>query len=273
MRPAHHRSSRAGFLLLGLAALSLAACAQLPAPTNTATALAPAELEQIGRRIWKNECDGKVDGLTSWNAGENFASLGIGHFIWYPSGVNGPFEESFPKLVAWLQQGGVNLPPWLLSTARCPWPDKTSFEADHQGQRQRDLRELLSHTIQQQTLFIIHRLDEATPKYQQAAGGDAARVAANIAALKASAAGNFALIDYVNFKGEGLKPEERYNGQGWGLLQVLTAMRPGPGLSAPAAFAEAAKEVLAQRVRNSPPARGEQRWLPGWQSRCADYAR
>ena len=57
---------------------------------------------EIGRRIWKNECGGTVSGLTSWNAGEEFASLGIAHFIWYPEGKRGPFEESFPKLVAYL---------------------------------------------------------------------------------------------------------------------------------------------------------------------------
>lgn len=255
----------------GLAMLVLCACAQLPAPA--ATSLPASDLDYIGKRIWQNECNGKVEGLTSWNAGENFASLGIGHFIWYPKGVEGPFEESFPKLVNWLQQSGVNLPPWLPGTSDCPWPDKATFESDHNGQKQRDLRTLLSSTIRQQTLFIIHRLDEATPKYQQAAGGAAGHVAQNIAALKQTGAGNFALIDYVNFKGEGLNPSERYNGRGWGLLQVLIAMRPSSAASAPAAFAEASKQVLTQRVRNSPPARGEQRWLPGWLNRCDAYGR
>ena len=51
-----------------------------------ATELGGAELDRIGKRIWQNECGGTADGLTSWNAGENFASLGIGHFIWYPKG-------------------------------------------------------------------------------------------------------------------------------------------------------------------------------------------
>ncbi|MFZ4681922.1 MAG: hypothetical protein ACOYMS_05440, partial [Terrimicrobiaceae bacterium] len=46
--------------------------------------LSDAQANEIGRRIWKNECAGSVDGLTSWNSGEDFASLGIGHFIWYP---------------------------------------------------------------------------------------------------------------------------------------------------------------------------------------------
>ena len=63
---------------------------------------------RIGRKIWQNECGGTVAGLTSWNAGENFASLGIGHFIWYPAGARGPFEESFPVFVRYAHSAGRN---------------------------------------------------------------------------------------------------------------------------------------------------------------------
>ena len=38
--------------------------------------ISDAQANSAGRRLWKNECDGKVEGLTSWNSGENFASLG-----------------------------------------------------------------------------------------------------------------------------------------------------------------------------------------------------
>ena len=31
------------------------------------------ELARIGRKVWINECDGTVAGLTSWNVGEAFA--------------------------------------------------------------------------------------------------------------------------------------------------------------------------------------------------------
>src|SRR6476661_2837441 len=48
--------------------------------------LSPAQLQRVGQRIWQNECAGTVEGLTSWNSSEDFASLGIGHFIWYPEG-------------------------------------------------------------------------------------------------------------------------------------------------------------------------------------------
>jgi hypothetical protein len=79
----------------------------LPEPTSAALTLSHREAMQIGRKIWQNECGGSISGLTSWNTGENFASLGIGHFIWYPQGQRGPFEESFPKLVLYVERRGA----------------------------------------------------------------------------------------------------------------------------------------------------------------------
>ena len=58
--------------------------------------VAQSDAEVIGKKIWLNESAGKVEGLTAWNQGENHASLGIGHFIWYPKNHEGPFQESFP---------------------------------------------------------------------------------------------------------------------------------------------------------------------------------
>src|SRR5207249_1771599 len=80
-------------------------------------------------KIWQNECNGTISGLTSWNAGEDFASLGIGHFIWYPKGRRGPFEESFPKLVSFISKRGAKLPALLLGTGEkpCPWNSRTEF--------------------------------------------------------------------------------------------------------------------------------------------------
>ena len=78
----------------------------------------------------------------------------------------------------------------------------------------------------------------------------------------------------MNFKGDGTLATERYNGQGWGLLQVLAHMRTVPaGAAAAAEFAAAAQRVLSRRIANSPPARGESRWQLGWHNRCATYAR
>ena len=82
--------------------------------------ISDAQAFAAGKRLWHNECAGTVEGLTSWNAGEAFASLGIGHYIWYPAGQRGPFEESFPDLVRFLSAAGVSLPDWLRAAASVP---------------------------------------------------------------------------------------------------------------------------------------------------------
>ena len=68
---------------------------------------------ELGQRIWQNECAGSVQGLVSWNEGEAFPSLGIGHFIWYPAGVTEAFDESFPTFVRYARSRGVQVPAYF----------------------------------------------------------------------------------------------------------------------------------------------------------------
>jgi hypothetical protein len=232
-------------------------------------ALSDAELDRIGRRVWQNECGGRRDGLTSWNAGEDFASLGIGHFIWYPKGKEGPFEESFPKLAEYLARHGATVADWMKGD--CPWDSRAEFQGDFHSPRMNELRDLLANTVKLQSRFLAERMEQALPKMiQQAPAGEGKRVKANFERLAATGPGTYALIDYVNFKGEGTKSTERYKGEGWGLLQVLAEMRPDAAVPA-AEFARSAATVLERRVKNSPPERGEARWLPGWKSRVKGY--
>jgi hypothetical protein len=234
--------------------------------TIPVAALSDAELDSIGRRVWKNECGGTLEGLTSWNTGEAFASLGIGHFIWYPKGGSGPFEESFPGLVKHLAASGVQTPEWL--SGPCPWATRAEFLAAAKSPRMVELRGLLASTIRLQSRFLALRMERALPKLLAAA--PAARrevIRARFEKLASSGAGTFALIDYVNFKGEGTNPRERYRGEGWGMLQVLDAM----DADGAAAFGEAAARVLARRVENAKP-KDESRWLAGWQARVRAYS-
>ncbi len=241
----------------------------LVATSVSGLALGDRELDSIGRRVWQNECAGTRDGLTSWNAGENFASLGIGHFIWYPKSARGPFEESFPKLVRFLAARGAQVPGWL--EGPCPWTSRAEFQAAFQGEKMRALRELLAGTVALQAQFLAQRMEEALDKMlAEAPAAERAKVRAQFARLAASGAGTFALIDYVNFKGEGTKASERYRGEGWGLRQVLAGMRDS-GAGAAREFGESAAAVLSRRVRNAPPERHEERWLAGWNSRVRAY--
>jgi hypothetical protein len=231
--------------------------------------LSEAQAERIGRRIWQNESGGTVSGLTAWNSGEDFASLGIGHFIWYPAGRSGPFEESFPLLLQFFKSHGVALPRWLEDTPACPWESRSAFLAGKDTAEMKELRSLLSRTVARQAQFTALRLENALPKIlANAFPEEREPLRRAFYRVAAEPFGMYALVDYVNFKGEGTLKSERYHGEGWGLMQVLKGMGEGP---ASQEFSNSAVRVLTRRVANSPPERGEARWLPGWKNRVRSY--
>lgn len=254
-------------------ALIVGLCNLLSLHLSAAVSLSHQDAMRVGRKIWENECAGTVAGLTSWNAGENFASLGIGHFIWYPAGARGPFEESFPGFVRYVQQRGAKLPELLLARKGevCPWKSRAEFLAAESSTEMKQLRRFLVDTIDLQADFMVTRLRGALPKMLAAAPADErGKLARQFNRVAGSAQGCYALIDYVNFKGEGVLLTERYRGRGWGLLQVLEGMSGGSDRPAEE-FADSSARVLRERVENSPPERKEKRWLQGWLSRVASY--
>ncbi|MGB1128665.1 MAG: hypothetical protein ACPG4K_01345 [Haloferula sp.] len=263
--------SFAALIALSSCGPSAPAASDLPAPSSS---LSAAQKQAIGRKIWQNECGGTVDGLTTWNVGEEFPSLGIGHFIWYPAGFDGRFNETWPQFVSYAGKQGVKLPQVAYSKD-CPWQTKTQFQKEFRGAQMTELRTWLSRNVGIQTDFIIARSRAAVPKTIAAAPpASRARVKANYDKVATTSNGTYALIDYVNFKGDGTKTSERYKGQGWGLLQVLEGMKDVPaGQAAAAEFAASAKRALDRRIANSPPERGESRWRAGWHNRCNTYAR
>ncbi len=233
--------------------------------------LSESEATAIGNKVWRNECGGRIDGLTSWNVGEDFPSLGIGHFIWYPKNAHDKFEESFPRLVAFLQSKGERLPDWLKADMRCPWNSRQEFLRDVKGKKMTQFRTMLKNTVPLQTKFIVLRLQGALPMVLENVPESArATIRARFnRVITSGSAGAFALIDYVNFKGEGVNRGERYKGQGWGLLQVLEGMSDQG--DAVQSFSKSAAVVLGLRVKNSPPERHEERWLLGWKKRVSNY--
>lgn len=273
-RKQHRRPSGRAHFLASLAAL---ACVAALPQMLSAISLTQSEALRIGKKIWQNECNGTVAGLTSWNEGENFASLGIGHFIWYPKGQRGPFEESFPKLVSFIAKRGAKLPGLLLGAGErpCPWNSRAEFLQAQETPEMRQLRRFLADTVDLQTEFLISRLQNALPKMlAEAAPSDRANVQQQFERLASTSQGCYALVDYVNFKGEGVLHTERYQGQGWGLLQVLENMRgTSAGSVAADEFARSAKSILIRRVQNSPSERRESRWLSGWLQRVSSYTR
>lgn len=246
-----------------------------PAPVNEGIHLTPEQAHEIGMKIWRNEAGGKVELLTHWNKDEDFASLGIGHFIWYVAGRPGRFTESFPGLLEALEASGRTLPTWLQGRPSCPWPNRDAFYAEFQGPRMLELRGLLADTIDIQARYAAKRLEDALPKVLAAADpGVQSKLQSRFYAVAAAPNGVYALVDYVNFKGEGINPNERYDGLGWGLLQVLELMTDAPsGQPSVEAFARGADAALTRRVEHSPSDRreAERKWLPSWRKRLATY--
>lgn len=254
---------------------TLACAAPAPAPGDEGIRLTPEQAHDIGMKIWRNEAGGKVELLTHWNKGEDFASLGIGHFIWYVAGKPGPFTESFPGLLDALAASDRTLPAWLQGRPSCAWPDRDAFYAAFQSPRMLELRALLADTVDVQAGYAAKRLEDALPKVLAAADSNARpRLRTRFYAVAAAPNGVYALMDYVNFKGEGINPAERYDGLGWGLLQVLELMDDAPaGQPSVEAFARGADAALTRRVEHAPAERREteRKWLPGWRKRLKTY--
>ena len=257
-----------------LVSLAIAIWIAIGTRNALAITLSRSDALKIGKRIWQNECNGTIAGLTSWNEGENFASLGIGHFIWYPKGQRGPCEESFPKLVGFMTTRGVKLPALLARGGEqpCPWSSREEFRRAQRSEEMKQLRQFLADTVDFQTEFLIARLQSSLPKMlAEAAPANRPNIERQFERVARTPQGCYALVDYVNFKGEGVLHTERYQGQGWGLLQVLEEM-PANERDALKEFSRAAVVVLKRRVANSPPERKEARWLPGWLNRVRSYS-
>ena len=231
------------------------------------------ELNVVADKIFKNEAGGKKEDIVYWNTGEDFPSLGIGHFIWYRAGQRGKFAESFPQLVAYYRAHDIKLPKIIEENEYSPWAN-----SDELFRLKRimdnDITELtnfLYNTKDIQVAFIFERLENSLEK-MMAISDNPENVKKQFYRVAQSPNGLYPLIDYVNFKGEGTTRTETYNGEGWGLLQVLENMKgTGSGKAALEEFSNSAKAVLERRVKNAGPDSNEKKWLQGWLNRCNTY--
>lgn len=278
--PQHVVAQQASFVPAARSAASsrppIAGYIPQPRPSNTAGGprLSQNELRAIGQQIFVNEGGGNIRNLVHWNVGEDFASMGIGHFTWYPSGRRQSFGNTFPDLLDYMGNRGVQLPGWLQQARHsgAPWRSRGELLAARNSSQVRELQNLLYNTREIQAEYIVGRASRAMPRLIKTSSSQKrSHVANNLNAVANTPGGWYALIDYVNFKGEGLVGSG-YRGKSWGLRQVLEEMRPSqPGQQALHEFADAAMRVLQRRVRNSDPRRNEARWLPGWRNRVNTY--
>ena len=246
----------------------------LSGASSSQDAFSKPDFDWLGQQVFRNECRSRPACLTSWNAGEDFPSLGIGHFIWYRAGQQEIFEESFPQLLSFLKRRQVVLPPWLQNSADPdnPWPSRAAFNAAQQSEQMRELRAFLLATAPLQAEFIVSRFhlteNEIIFSFPPADRSKAREILQGLAAAHPPL-GQYALIDYLHFKGSGLNPAEQYHNMGWGLKQVVAEM-----LEAEVSlqqFVEAGTAVLDRRISNAPAERRESRWRAGWHNRLQSY--
>ena len=235
------------------------------------------EADCAAQMIFMNECSGKEENLLYWSPDEAFPSLGIGHFIWYPENASGLYLESFPAFLGFAEEIGLTLPPWISAMPRrySPWQTREEFRSDLNSDRVRELRVFLRDTKREQAHYILRRFRLVFPKIlDDLVEADRQPVQEKYDLLMMRREAAFAMIDYVNFKGEGLRTDAHYEGVGWGLAQVLIEMKiPDDPEKALEEFILAADRVLERRVSHSPRPEVEVKWLPGWKNRLNKYLR
>ncbi len=234
----------------------------------------------IAKKVWQNEGAGLDKYLIHWNKGEDFASVGIGHFIWFSKGHTERFREVFPMVVAFMGKKGVEMPSWLNTQTPLPWKTKKAFYTAKKAKSKKytELFTFLKSTMPYQAEFMARRLSNALPQMLESMDDVNKQTLIKKHFYEVmhhkdgsiNERGLYILLDYTNFKGEGTLKSERYHGQGWGLLQVLENMNPKE-TNRQKAFAISAKAMLSRRIKNSPPARGEERWRKGWNVRLLTY--
>ncbi|MBA3954353.1 hypothetical protein H0X48_03495 [Candidatus Dependentiae bacterium] len=240
---------------------------------SKAVVITTEDAQKIGLLVWKNEALQKRDLLVFWNVLESFPSLGIGHCIWYLEGQSGPYTQQFPCLCTYLQNHGIALPHWLEKAKEigAPWHSREEFLEDNQ--RTEELRSLLFSTIDLQTKYMVERLEERLTLIINAVSEtEKARVLENIELMKSTLLGTYALVDYLNFKGDGLNSTENRKGERWGLLQVLLGMSSGVNKKTVLkVFTISAAEVLLRLIKNSDPDYNPIKFFNGWMSRLSTY--
>jgi hypothetical protein len=142
------------------------------------------------------------------------------------------------------------------------------------------LRRFLLATMDLQAQYLVVRLNNALPRMLADLNDRKARahVKRQFERVAAASPDLYPLIDYVNFKGEGISDSETFPNrrtgvpEGWGLKHVLLAMT-GRAMGREQVlreFSESARFVLQRRIANNP---RDRRWQRGWMRRVATYRR
>lgn len=229
----------------------------------------------IADRVFKNECSIEKNCLLEWGAGEDFLSLGLEHFIWYPSNAPNIFKEGFRSYLQYAREAGEHFPVWLDKTPfpPCPWVSREEFLRSKDSQQYKDILDFMVRTKNRQAEYLVENTRRSLQNIITfAPDNQRERITKYLAQLSSNVKGLYSIIDYLNFKGAGIGQSEEFKGEGWGLLQVLEGMHDMPtSQEAVEEFVRSAKMVLTHRVYFAPADRHEERWLQGWLRRVNTY--
>lgn len=244
---------------------------ELDSGNNLEVRLTSAQMKTIGHQIYLNETGGKPDKLVFWNPGEDFPSMGIGHFIWVREDSASGFGDSFKGLLKYMQSRGAKFPPFLNNLApyfECPWQTYADYKREEFSNEVEELRVFLADTFDIQVQYFFERLSRSLPQiFASLQPSEKTRIRNYIVSLSKTNASWYPIVDYVNFKGSG-HTHTTVNAQGgWGLKQVLLSVDTGSSDFA-RAFYNASKEVLTERTSLRP---YDLRWLEGWDARMKTY--
>lgn len=196
--------------------------------SSTSSPLSSDQRTKLINYIAQKEFSGNWRNSVGWNTKESFPSLGLGHYIWYPAGKRGPFDESFPQFIKFAKEKNPNLkfPETLKVDANgnippAPWATKSAFQsAKDSGQLDPLIQFLQRDDIKQLQLdFQMAKLNEFSTQL------GTAKEKQLLNELKSTPNGLALLVHYRIFKGDGMTASERYThdgkSHGWGLKQVL----------------------------------------------------
>ncbi|MFZ4116138.1 MAG: hypothetical protein ACOYK6_05380 [Chthoniobacterales bacterium] len=192
--------------------------------------------------------------LLSWDE-RGFAYVGVCESIWYPEmpAADKKFVGDWEGFCADLKNRGMEVPELTLHSA--PWHSQEELDADlanlkksdqeignlDQITRKNELNDLLTFLKREDVMKIeygtlVDRLEKAIDPNSEAsmlknlppAKAEIIKKNFDLVAAINDKVGNplglYALVDYCNFKGEGVAPAEHYNTQAWGLGEVLFQM-------------------------------------------------
>jgi len=227
-----------------------------------------AQAEMIALKISDNENTRERLRLIRWREEDEFSSLGIVSFFWYPHGEKSA-ELSFNGLLGYIAQSR-HLPGWLNDANTPPWNSREEFLSARHDVFKAKLRDFLQQARSEQVQYLIMYLEANLPRMLKEVKNPFAKmhVYENFYHVAVQENGVYALIDYSMFMGSGVSPEDRYNNLGWGLVHVLENMK-GDAENLMEAFVSSADILLMRRIESLP--KDERRHLVDWRRRINTY--